>query len=293
VIATIPAPPLFLGPGTDIYFAQRISPILRPCNLTAMTFGIRAHARLGNHFIQIIHCLVNAKILNVKQVVVPRGWFWITHHFATTDGVQFFVDDECQPRNVITRYWFAYPTQWPISRGQALSSVKDQLLQFVPRASVPPDLLVMHVRSEDNFFPSNTGRIWQPPCFFYTSVRAQYKDAIMITTDNANPCVDVLLAMNVTWVKRSRDEDIAKLIWARNVAMSTFAQAAVLLSPVLRNLYLFRDFQFMNVSEFNLRGVHQCAYSPKYAEAVKADFFFPNTPDAYRLIREENCTWWS
>jgi hypothetical protein len=263
------------------------------CAPLAPALGIQPFCRFGNNFIQLVFCLVHAHMAKVKQVIVPYDFLGITDSFMTTDGYRVFPENQCYPNGTFTKKWWNTPRHYPVSADFVVNSFRGALLRFFPQSDLPPDALVLHIRSDDNFKVGDHATFWQPSCSFFLNVMDRYpaNPKIVLTTDDGNPCVGIVLKRNATWVKGTLKTDFARMIYARHFVLSrsTLSSAAATLSPLRQQLYLHGDFLIVNWKRFSRRVVHRCRPSRKYLRLMKERF--QAIPRHLEAILYENCTW--
>jgi hypothetical protein len=163
------------------------------------------------------------------------------------------------------------------------------MIDFFPRFDFDNDTLVAHLRSEDVF--GSGIRVWQPPCSFYLGAMNRHRKTIVISVDDANPCVKMLVNRGGIWMKQSLKTDFGMMLWARHFAMSasTFANAAILASPIPKNLYVLRMIRPLRIEDANLANVRHCRPSAHYQQLSQREF--QCTPEHLEILLHDNCTW--
>jgi hypothetical protein len=259
------------------------------CRLDQVAFGIRRFGFFGNNLVQLIFCLINAHQGGVHQLIIPNGFLLITDSFSTTDGFHIFLNGTCTPAKVYWKFWWNRPRSLRPSPKAICDTLRVPMSRFYPKVATPNDTLVMHLRAFD-FFGTDK---WQPPCAFYLGAMARFQRSIAIAADYENPCLRVVLSHGAVWANQSLLYDFATLLWAQNFALSvsTFSNAAVLLSPIPKNLFFFREQPPIGKEDGYIRDFHFCRPSVTYQRMAVNNI--ERTPENIRLLLEDNCTWMS
>jgi hypothetical protein len=257
------------------------------CRWDKPAFGIRPFARFGNHLVQLIFCLINAHRSLVRTVIVEDNFLFITGPVSTTDHFDIWPKSACMPATVYWKQWWVRPSRMVPSPKAICDCLRVPLSRFYPKLHIPNDTLVMHFRSDDVFGTTK----WQPPCSFYLGAMIRFARSIAIAADDVNPCVKIAVEHGATWVNQSLLQDFATMLWAPNfvLSVSTLANAALLLSPIAKNLFFFKEQPPIGWKQGHVAAVHACRPSVTYERMAVG--VIRRIPKHIRLLVEENCTW--
>uniref|UniRef100_A0A7S1U4D9 Uncharacterized protein n=1 Tax=Phaeomonas parva TaxID=124430 RepID=A0A7S1U4D9_9STRA len=221
-------------------------------------------SRMGNHLVQLRHCLTAALYLKVNA-------YWPGHGEIAADldgGEHGYINPEKEGGDAGRYYgkmYYDMPVPGllgaeailvyadrvssilrPMLAGASLSRVEDDTLER-------PDLSI-HMRSGDVFREHPHWKYVQPPCYFYDRVMEDFlremgislQDALaedagerlkdvhvrIIAEDNVNPCVNAFTEKYkfARWQRSPLEEDIAVMLRADRVAYGYGTFAPTLLS---------------------------------------------------------------
>ena len=126
-----------------------------------------------------------------------------------------------------------------------LDTVKDEVLNNLPKYKANPDDLYINIRSGDVFVNLIHGSYSQPPLCFYQKIiqENKYQNIYLISNGKENPLVDILLKLypNIKYMHGTPIEDMSVLVNAYNLVLpvSSFPYAAIRFNDNLKNLFIY------------------------------------------------------
>jgi len=126
-----------------------------------------------------------------------------------------------------------------------LDTVKDEVLNNLPKYKANPDDLYINIRSGDVFVNLIHGSYSQPPLCFYQKIiqENKYQNIYLISNGKENPLVDILLKLypNIKYMHGTSIEDMSVLVNAYNLVLpiSSFPYAAIRFNDNLKNLFIY------------------------------------------------------
>jgi hypothetical protein len=216
------------------------------------------HGRFGNNIRQVLYALVVAQRLGVREVVAkslpefPQGSWKVSDQVTLTHDPLLRPRVVKRPRVVLGGDFFVIPRlptpidDWDYTGfADALASASG----LPPQEPLPPETLVIHIRSGDIFRESPHPSMGQPPLSFYTTVLAdaQPTAVVLVYEDASNPVIagleTYLRQQAVAFTIQSGDlrSDMKVLLGAQKLVTGngTFGQAVITLATHLRTWYSF------------------------------------------------------
>ena len=182
-----------------------------------------------------------------------------------------------------------------------INILKDEILGNLPKVSIHPKDLYIHIRSGDIFSSWVIASYSQPPLCFYQKIIHQFKfrKIYIISIDDKNPVIGKLLKKyrNVRYKMNSLETDIAYLTKAYNLvgSVSSFSLAAMKLNNNLKKYWEY-DLYRLHAKFFHL---HHDIYSfprnftifrMKPSENYKNEMFrWANEKNQIDLMLHEKC----
>ena len=126
-----------------------------------------------------------------------------------------------------------------------LDTVKDEVLNNLPKYKANPDDLYINIRSGDVFVNIIHGSYSQPPLCFYQKIiqENKYQNIYLISNGKENPLVDILLKLypNIKYMHGTPIEDMSVLVNVYNLVLpiSSFPYAAIRFNDNLKNLFIY------------------------------------------------------
>ena len=198
-------------------------------NIQQISNGIYFCEKNGIHFTSPDHPMINAIDLNFgsNQYKIPEtsnNWFY--HFEKEHSDFDVDIDDLNKNRKRICEEYI-------------LPKIKVD--QNKIKNPLPDDVLVIHIRSGDVYWPNCHPAYVQNPLCYYLELYKQFKgNVIFIAEDDKNPIVHYFQQMRadirVWWV----EDTYTLLLRAQNVALSgvgTFAMGAIFCSKNIRKIY--------------------------------------------------------
>jgi hypothetical protein len=213
-------------------------------------FSIRDYyGRLGNNLQQIANGIAYSEIydksfsskehsqIKVIRTGTSKSVFKKKYRFFHYREIGSINRDT--PKNTALDYNEINPRMHRIFQEKILPNIK-----FYKKIDIPNDTLVIHLRSGDIFEKAKYFDQVQNPLNFYLEVIKNYKNILIVTSqEKNNPVLSYLENLpncNIEIQSKSVNEDFNTLLNARNLCLSgigTFGVAAALLSTNLKKLY--------------------------------------------------------
>jgi hypothetical protein len=211
----------------------------------------------GNGMTRIINALRVCRMFNIPTLTIARGYLpGLVNGFDAGEGLKI----DIVPR----RYAYRFRRRNPIryihgmwintrcarerwSEAELLEPVRAGLLQGLPNPNVSDSTLYMMVRSGDIFKHARFPGYGQPPCSFYLDamkIDQGHTEVELLTADDRNPCVPILIAAGAKHYGRSFHSDLLAMLYAKRIVVSRtgLAQTVMFLSPVKnRTFYVFGE----------------------------------------------------
>lgn len=201
--------------------------------------------RIGNGLLALLNALLFCKITGIRHIIIPSNFMRLVFsNFQSTDGIEIHIWNDSLSEKFETIFtgkhtFYPYPGRTPFcpdwNFNEFASTVRNQLLKFIPISKIDNETLILNIRSGD-IFKNNIHRHYsQPPCFFYTDLLHDFKNAEILTSDKGNPCVDVAIQAGAKFPGLNLGtDDLSRMIYAKYLvlARSSYSRAALYLSPI-------------------------------------------------------------
>jgi hypothetical protein len=262
----------------------------------------------GNSIIMLLGAVLFCQMTRIKHID-GSSLVGLFGTFTTTDGITVWSNGTFPfTQGVYTASCFYVWTVRicpDINMTDVAATVRHGIISSLPRKHIPSDTVVMHIRGADVFGPPRKipSHYWQPPCRFYTDVQRYFDHTIVYSVDFVNPCVNVTLRNGAVLGNGSAADAFASLVWAENFVLSrsSFARAALYMSAVKKNFYVFEgdpDSINSGVSMFFYRylehGDHwNCVASQNYRNRIVPNRFgnWSAAPDQLAFMLIDECEW--
>jgi hypothetical protein len=259
--------------------------------------------KIGNAFIILLGGILFCKIVGYRHIdAAPITGVY--HTFTTSDEITVWANGSFPFRDRVYSKRCIWPWSVPICHDFNMTRIADTFrsafLAAIPQRHIDDNTVVLSFRGSDIMNPgTDMTNYWQPPCFFYTDVQRRFPRALIVSSDDTNPCVGVSMRKGALFRGTSAFDDFVTLIWAKHVALarSSFPRAAMYLSPVSKDFYVFEGDGFTINSRWNWfmhryleHGDHwDCRASPRYRSSIFANWSAHDEQKQFLLT--DHCTW--
>lgn len=246
----------------------------------------------------LLRAIQYARDLDIRVVVVPRGFGYIDRDIEM-ERVRIVADVHSRTLKRCFASTFLFPSNLENRRSfrytdlDAPQELRRYFHTVFNVTALGPGDLVMHCRGSDVFIDRPPRSYGQPPCPFYRQVLRRYGksgQALLISSDEANPCVRLLAAEKGlrVLVGRRFEDDMRVLLGARVLAIGrgTFGVLVACLSLNVDVLYTFN----MSSSRVPVPRHYNCIPSDRYFNDVLR--CWRRTPRQLALMETEACAAW-
>ena len=203
--------------------------------------------RWGNHLYQFMHALQIATLARIDRIYVPyKNWFLLKEGFTTKNGIHVIRGDPPKDMKCVANKFFVYLLEVPPMNVSIINLFRDTYMKMFPDPKLPPNSLVIHIRSGDVFYQTKKlaeKYYCQPPCKFYeTAMKARNWSHIeVLAEDFLNPCVQYVIDRGAHHQFRDVIGDMAYILHAENLVQSkgTFDYGTALMATGKKTLYMY------------------------------------------------------
>jgi hypothetical protein len=287
---------------------MRIEEIHNYQAVTTCNFGAK-RLPTGNGIMLFLVAVLFCKITGIRHIN-GNPVVCILRSFTTTDGITVWGNGSFPfTKGVYSSNCFfswAIPICSDFNLSEVAATFRHAIVATLPAKNIPSDTVVMSIRGGDIIHrnqPKVQSDYWQPPCSFYTDVQKMFKNTIVYSADFLNPCVNVTLQNGAVFGSGDFMDAIASFVWAENfvISRSSFARAALYLSAVKKNFYVFEGDPDSINGRFNKffyrfleHGDHwNCWASKEYRDWVipKGMGNWSASPNQLESLLRDRCTW--
>lgn len=199
---------------------------------------------LGNNIQQISNAIYFCKENKIN--------FYLKNHEHIKDfEIKFGTDEDCSNNF----FYFNGPKKEFECDETILNQQRREICKnyIFPNLKIEPsvlidDTLVIHIRGGDIFIKNPHSSYVQNPLSYYENLIANFEKVILVSQDDKNPVIPILLKNKKVCLHKNRDikADFSTLLSCENLATSgvgTFSIAAALLSNKIKKLYCSSIFQ--------------------------------------------------
>lgn len=230
------------------------------------TFG-----RFGNQTFQLANALIIAKAIGADSVACPGNHILPNFTGQISDGIALDTNNNAIDRTGLASLVVSFLSSWkpeahlvgnffyttaladdmftPKSRTETYAVVKAAQPLETPRAPLPAEHLVIHLRGGDAFGPHAHNEYGQPPIAFYDLVLndQSWSQITIVSEDDVNPALAHILGaakeagIPCSWQSASLQEDKEYLLSATTLVSSrgTFIPAITAFSDNVSTVYVF------------------------------------------------------
>ena len=272
-------------------FSHRNVTILQKSNPSKMQIKLNcvhltAMGNTSNHLISFIRAIQMAKFYSVKTLIIDPGFIFFTKSFYYDDIHVIVSENHSSCISLYTFFRF-----WKLPRLRLDQEINETFIDLfhnnLPKVTIPPNTLVIHIRSGDIFKDVRPHKNYgQPPCNFYLDVikMKKWSNVILIAQDNFNPCVNMTKKFSI-FRNQSWELDLSYLLNAENLVVSegTIWILINFLSKKLKNLFMFEH------PQPQIRDHMNCVAENEYRTVIKT---WKHSNEQIEAMKTSKCAKW-
>jgi hypothetical protein len=272
-----------------------------------LALSLKPFGSFGNQIISFVHARFLAKVLKIRLIVCPPGFFEFQNsaHYVLSDDLEIVIAGPkfsipFPPWSVLRDSFFWAP---PVCEDWSWKDVLSDGAAEILRQSFPPlnlneNQVVLVLRGGAEMWTTQraSGPYSQAPCGYFLDVMRNFSEAIVVGGDGS-PCRELALNAGGRWVPWDQIEGTRYMLWAKNVifARTSRSHGMIALAPFLRRFWMFDIESEMEANPTWWRGFkpyefgegYDCVASRQYRSALTP--WIP-TEKQKEIVRYGKCT---
>lgn len=273
-------------------------------------FFLSFNINFGNGLIVLNNAIFFCEIVGCHKIIlyknqIGRKWLIVNPVNIKKKNITIIQGPivDCKSTNILCIYEITWIIYCPlvIMPQIRIHLIKSEILKNLPKVSINPDDLYIHIRGGDIFQNSPYNMYAQPPLCFYEKIinNRFFRNIYIVSVDRLNIIVNTLLAKykNIIHNFNNIEYDISLLSNAYYIvaSVSSFAYSSIKLNDNLKELWeydimrLAEKFLFLHhhITKFNIHyKIHTMEPSFIYRSKM---FSWKGSPEQIKLMLEESC----
>ena len=263
--------------------------------------------KFGNTMILLNNLLYYTEILNIRNIYLNSEMNWPLKNNVVVDNINITIispsHTDLTNKKIINFDPFSVYYQKVFRPELRINKLKKEILKNLPKISIDPDDLYIHIRGGDIFKCKSCKDInyAQPPFCFYHKIinNFKFKNIYLISEDRINPTILPLVNefKNIILTQNLIQTDIAILSKAYNLvgSMSSFLTTITIINNNLKNFWEYDNYRLTEkylhlhyqIYKYEIKyNIYKMNSSQNYKNKM---FPWKNTKEQIDLMLKEKC----